>query len=152
MTGYIEVKLAHKLENQAKLFAYRPAVSNRSLNLTELAWAAGLFEGEGCFNVRLGSRRHLFYPQALLKMTDEDVVRKFHRIVGMGSVYFKGVPKGGLKPQWCWRIGTFEHVQALAVIFWAHLGFRRKAKIKAMLLAYQSDTQGRIRRRKIPKN
>ena len=51
----------------------------------EIAWAAGLFEGEGCIShMRRGAGEDL---QIALVMTDEDVVRQFHEIVDRGKVY-----------------------------------------------------------------
>jgi hypothetical protein len=51
----------------------------------DIAWAAGLFEGEGClsFSTVRGER----YPQAMLKTTDRDVLARFHRIVVVGAIY-----------------------------------------------------------------
>src|SRR5689334_3983660 len=43
-----------------------------------LAWAAGLFEGEGCFHFASRANRVIV---ASLTTTDEDVVRRFHAIV-----------------------------------------------------------------------
>lgn len=52
---------------------------------TEIAWAAGLFEGEGCIShFRRAGGEDL---QIALVMTDEDVVLRFHEIVNRGKVY-----------------------------------------------------------------
>jgi len=48
---------------------------------TEIAWAAGLFEGEGSIT-QSGGILHL-----RLKMTDESVVRRFEEAVRYGEVY-----------------------------------------------------------------
>lgn len=51
----------------------------------EIAWAAGLFEGEGCIShFRRAAGEDL---QIALVMTDEDVVLRFHEIVNRGKVY-----------------------------------------------------------------
>lgn len=47
----------------------------------EIAWAAGLFEGEGCMT-RSGSQKVM-----RLVSTDEDTVRRFWEIVAVGKVY-----------------------------------------------------------------
>ena len=49
---------------------------------TELAWAAGLFEGEGSFSRSAKGR-----VRASLKMVEESSVRRFHDAVGVGKVY-----------------------------------------------------------------
>src|SRR4051812_10898075 len=83
----------------------------------EIAWAAGLFEGEGCLRVNdtYGAKR----PRAELVSTDEDVVRRFHAIVGVGNVhgpYPSRNPERGHKPKTVWACAAradFAHVAAL---------------------------------------
>lgn len=70
---------------------------------TEWAWAAGLFEGEGSILV---TGRPGYGIRLQLKMTDEDVVRRFRDITG-------GVVRGPYqshqddghkrKPYWMWQ-------------------------------------------------
>jgi hypothetical protein len=47
----------------------------------EVAWAAGLFEGEGCLTITSGQ------PVMRLNSTDEDAPQRFYEIVGAGKVY-----------------------------------------------------------------
>jgi len=47
----------------------------------EIAWAAGLFDGEGTATFCSGRRR------LAVKMADEESVRRFHSAVGVGKVY-----------------------------------------------------------------
>ena len=47
----------------------------------EIAWAAGLFDGEGSATV---CRRR---SRLAVKMADEESVRRFHAAVGVGKVY-----------------------------------------------------------------
>ena len=108
---------------------------------SEIAWAAGLFEGEGCFYF---GHRNL---QATLAMTDADVVDRFERIVGFGH---RSVREGdhkndkrGYKNEWKpiyrWSARSFEHVQALIAMLWPYLGDRRKARAKELLLDKRID-------------
>ena len=55
------------------------------INREKLAWAAGLFEGEGCFTVH----KHCRGGTAVIKMSDKDVLDEFVSVVGIGKV----VPK-----------------------------------------------------------
>jgi hypothetical protein len=56
----------------------------------EIAWAAGLFEGEGCIShMQRGSGLDL---QIALAMTDEEVVRRFDAVVDRGRVYGPYLP------------------------------------------------------------
>lgn len=111
--------------------------------LEEIAWAAGLFEGEGCFTH--AQRGKYFSLQCELGMTDEDSVREFHRIVKVGNITFhprnRPTKDGGKeKDVWAWKVASFEGVQYVAALFWNYLGTRRKAKIKEILTAYMSNT------------
>jgi hypothetical protein len=55
----------------------------------DIAWAAGLFEGEGCATHSSGR------PRLQLKMVQEESVRRFGRVVGVGRV---GGPYGPYDP------------------------------------------------------
>lgn len=98
-----------------------------------MAWAAGLFEGEGCFTRASSNPRNI---AAALRMTDRDVVRRFQDVVGVGTIYASPPQQKGWKKQWCWKVGSFEDVQAVAVFLWPWLHSRRKRKIVKILKAY----------------
>jgi hypothetical protein len=55
----------------------------------EIAWAAGLFEGEGCFTHAHG------LVNARLQMTDLDILERFGRIAGVGYIYGPYEYEGG---------------------------------------------------------
>jgi hypothetical protein len=52
----------------------------------EIAWAAGLFEGEGTIVIAGNNGIKGCRIQLAVEMVDEDVVRKFARIAGFGSI------------------------------------------------------------------
>ena len=99
----------------------------------EIAWAAGLFEGEGCLTIS-GPR-----AKAILKTTDRDVVARFAGVVGLGGLEpSPRMPRaGGLakKPSWTWQATGHQNVQALIAAFWNFLGERRRARAREILLA-----------------
>jgi hypothetical protein len=101
---------------------------------SDLAWAAGLFEGEGCFSLHHKGRT----ARALLSMTDEDVVRRFHDIVGFGTV----IQKTGLKPpnlpQWRWAANSRHEFERTVDLFTPWLGERRLRKAQAILATMRS--------------
>ncbi len=97
----------------------------------QLAWAAGLFEGEGCFHYRANPRCTV----AKLESTDEDVVRKFGSTLGFGSVSGPN-DKGANKSTWTWRVSSFELFQQTVTCFWPYLGDRRKLKARESMFAY----------------
>jgi hypothetical protein len=97
----------------------------------DIAWAAGLFEGEGCLTIS-GTR----WPHARLKlnMTDEEPVRRFHDIVGHGQVRQEDAQiKYGYKRQWEWYVGNKEGVAAVIHLLFQQLSPRRQARAAELL-------------------
>jgi hypothetical protein len=94
----------------------------------DIAWAAGLFEGEGCVTVSV-------YPNKVkgwhtrqkveLVTTDEDVIRKFAEIVGVGSVHGPRYREGRQKPIWNWRSCRWDDIYYILDLFIDYLGQRR---------------------------
>jgi hypothetical protein len=100
-------------------------------NETEIAWAAGLFEGEGTVGVYVDKRGRKPRPSAALSMTDEDVVRRFAAVIGSGSV-FGQQPRGrGRKVLWRWQSRSKPTIRAMAAAFGPYLGERRKQQMAA---------------------
>src|ERR1035437_2336605 len=96
----------------------------------ELAWAAGLFEGEGCFSVlKRGTN-----PQAALSMVDEDIVKKFAIIMGehIGKIY--SYQKPPYQRVYKWQTTGFTGVQQSICLLWNGLGKRRKEKAKYVMI------------------
>ena len=103
----------------------------------DIAWAAGLFEGEGSFHLSkpTGPRRKVVreYARLSLGSTDEDVVQKFQAIVGVGAIHkAKNLTRGG-KEFWHWMKGSREDVEHVADLFMPYLGIRRLAGLGEIL-------------------
>ena len=89
-------------------------------NQDMIAYAAGLFDGEGNINYAQYKCRKIKSNKIYLKwnvameiaMTDLDCIKNFYDIVKVGSIHFKGIGKGSLgkKDQWRWRC---SHQKAL---------------------------------------
>jgi hypothetical protein len=95
----------------------------------EVAWAAGLFEGEGSItqsNGRLFTR---------LKMTDKPIVERFAEIVCFGEVYgpYNHQWRDGSvrKPYWVWLAPEYDALEVLELL-WPWLGERRRAQALAL--------------------
>jgi hypothetical protein len=104
---------------------------------TDIAWAAGLFEGEGCFDLsKAGGDRHTadrVYARLSLGSTDEDVVQRYQAIVGVGRIYQdKKLTRGG-KRFWHWMAAKRSDVEHVAELFRPYLGARRLARMDEML-------------------
>jgi hypothetical protein len=109
------------------------------MDVTELAWASGLFEGEGCITSFLPVRSRYQSRIALsLSMTDEDTVRRFARALNMGNVHgpyqrARANRPGLKKPYWVWQAASFEQAQASIAMLWSGLGNRRRARAAELL-------------------
>ena len=98
----------------------------------ELAWCAALFEGEGCLT---------FCEKwtASVRMTDEDMVRRFHQWIGIGTVMGPYVSNerrrnGSIKlPYWAWQIRAREDILNFCASLSPMMGERRTAKMKDCL-------------------
>lgn len=95
----------------------------------DIAWAAGLFEGEGCLT--LGQeRRGKRYVGARLGTTDHDIVERFARIVGFGTINRKRPPSTPehWKTVWEWSTQSAPGVREVIDLFWDYLGERRRER------------------------
>ena len=91
-----------------------------------IAWAAGLFEGEGCISTKHNGNGKI-YPRLYLKMTDRDVVQKFANTVEYGNVNF--VPtREGWKDAYAWEISKMTEVRRILDLFLPYFGDRRAHK------------------------
>jgi hypothetical protein len=99
----------------------------------EVAWAAGLFEGEGTMTLNGVSRS----PRVKLSMVDRDIVQRFHRIVGVGQTCEWNDGKN--QPQLCWYSGAKNSVRIVIEMFLPYFGVRRKQRA-AQVLARAMDT------------
>lgn len=89
----------------------------------DVAWAAGLFEGEGCATISTGGQRQ---PRVSVQMTDEDVVRRFHSIVACGNVRRYHYPPRRLA--WQWSVQGGADVLHVLGMLYPHLGARRQER------------------------
>ena len=89
---------------------------------TTTAWAAGLFEGEGCmYQTPQG------YHYIQLKMTDKDVVEKFRDWLGHGNINTEQ-PKGGKKLAYVIKVGKRDVVRRAVSAMLPYFGNRRAYK------------------------
>jgi hypothetical protein len=96
----------------------------------ELAWAAGLFEGEGTISwFKLRGRPDSIKVSVALSMTDEDVVIKFANIMGFGKVKGPYQPQpSSRKVRWVWEVQNFRECLKAINILYPYMGMRRAAK------------------------
>ena len=112
-----------------------PLLTKTKATEVDIAWAAGVFEGEGCIAVAKGACYS--HMQLVVVMSDEDIITRLHDVLGLGVVrgpFFRKTAAGNdAKPLWMWRAGAFQHTQAILGLFWKHLGKRRKERAATAL-------------------
>lgn len=102
----------------------------------DVAWAAGLFEGEGFWAVyrRSGdSNPRNLSVKTKLASTDRDVVERFLNIVDFGAVRVVERPAKEHKTQYHWESGRREDIKRMARMFLPHLGSRRAQRAREIL-------------------
>jgi hypothetical protein len=94
---------------------------------THIAWAAGLFEGEGSACISSGQ------PRIAVSMTDEDVVRRFAEIVDCGNVRRYHYPATKRKPYWQWSAQSATDVLHVLGLLYPYLGLRRQERVMEII-------------------
>jgi hypothetical protein len=93
---------------------------------TDIVWAAGLFEGEGCISTP--ARNNLKQRMVYIGMTDKDVMERFVSVVGYGNLNGPKWAKNSTKPLWQWSVEKRSEVLRILKMFLPHLGIRRAEK------------------------
>ena len=96
----------------------------------EIAWAAGLFEGEGTFSFSQQRAR------ASMASTDIDVLERFRGIVGVGGIGAVSPRKPHHKPAWQWWANGAD-AEAVFNAFAPWLGERRRKRGGEVISARQ---------------
>jgi hypothetical protein len=120
----------------------------------EIAWAAGLFEGEGHLSQMRHRRRKdgatTVSLLAGLVSTDQDVVARFHAIVGVGNVTIRQPSNPRAKRQWIWQAAAVDDVRRVVRLFAPWLCTRRAARVAEVLAAYDASPAQRISKTHCP--
>lgn len=103
----------------------------------ERAWAAGFFDGEGCFSIGgispTGHRR----VRVTVSQKDPEVLRKFADIVGMGNVAGPHETKTSVVYQW--SKGGINEVREIALILWPYLGTVKRQQANRVIQEYKKN-------------
>lgn len=109
----------------------------------EIAWAAGLFEGEGFFTTSR-AQNGKYYGRATIGMTDEDVVRRFGYAVGFGYIIVEDRPTTSGKLMYRWNANGLQRAQALYAMFYPWPGKRRKQRgLEVLSLIYGQNKEAK---------
>lgn len=106
---------------------------------TELAWAAGFFDGEGCSCVqkRAGGKRAGISLQ--ISQNNTENLERFLAAVGQGGIRGPHISKtSNSKPSWRWGCYSKSGTHAVMKQLWPYLGIHKK---KQYLLARETVKQ-----------
>ena len=105
----------------------------------DIAWAAGLFEGEGCLSQRKGDDRWCLE----ILMTDKDVLEKFADLLGLtinGPYETKNTRGTGVKWKDHYRVGTSARDKVFKIVceIYPYLCARRREKCDEFIAWYEA--------------
>lgn len=104
----------------------------------ELAWAAGIFDGEGYIGSKIrktpGGRRNPYIQMSISQYHDAEVVERFTAALGIGSSSSRRRETArGPGVEYLWRVQSFEKVQAAVAVLWPWLsGPKRRQAVQAL--------------------
>lgn len=104
-----------------------------------IAWAAGLFEGEGSISVEHNKIR------VTIEMTDRDVLEKIQEIFG-GSLYDLKIRAPHYKPSYKWMLTSSHTAAEFLDYVMPYLFARRKNRAEEALTLYKSLEKKKIER------
>ena len=110
------------------------------MNPIEIAWLAGLFEGEGYFGFQSSLR-------AQILMTDLDVIEKVKLITMCRGAIYNKKPSPGRKQAYALQLSGQQAAELMVAIY-PHMGERRRERILAGLRKWRdSPGPGNYKRR-----
>lgn len=120
----------------------------------ELAWAAGFFDGEGCFRLHTkGGTEGRYYAQTTINQIHPEVLERFQKaVLGLGKIHGPDQPCGTKmdgspkSPLWNYRCTNFEGTQAIYAMLSPFLGSVKREQGRKVLSQCQrpriiSDTK-----------
>jgi hypothetical protein len=105
---------------------YGPPVTPRDVRPIDVAWLAGILEGEGSF---ISKGR----PRIQVAMTDQDIIARLSELTGVGRVYAVSRQKPHHKDAWLWTVNRPAHLEHIIRLVLPWLGQRRALAAKDVL-------------------
>ncbi len=111
------------------------------MEATDLAWLAGLLEGEGCFREHPTTAGR--YPCIQLKMTDRDVVERAAALMGGNAIVPVQPKRPGSKEAYRTTVVGSRAVALMEELL-PLMGRRRSAKVRDLLSRAEGSSSGRL--------
>ena len=101
----------------------------------EIAWAAGLYEGEGSITFDGSSKRRGM--RLSVAMVDREPLDRFCEIVGAGIVRGPYGPyQPNTQPQWSYVCSGWNNCKQVVELIWDHLSPRRQEQVSHVVDAH----------------
>lgn len=97
------------------------------MDTIDIAWVAGVVEGEGALCATSGNSSEL-----KVLMTDEDVIRRLHAVTGLGNVNGPIHHKNGGKPLFAWKVSNKRDLARILLAIYPLLGKRRQGQVATL--------------------
>jgi hypothetical protein len=113
------------------------------LDSLDVAWFAGLFEGDGSFGYGGVEKQRLYLG---VQLTDLDVLMRIEKNIG-GKVtgpYFKATGHN-VKPMYSWGLNVQSEVWSLVDKIYPFLGARRRQVVDAALIRKENFVDKRFK-------
>jgi hypothetical protein len=101
------------------------APPREEISEAEVAWVAGILEGEGCWTRKEAQPGWWWIA---VRMNDGDVVRRLREYTGIGTVRVQWEAK----ETFSWQVGIRQHREWLTLKVWPWLGDRRRQRIREL--------------------
>ncbi len=108
-----------------------------------LAWAAGFFDGEGCFHIAY-TQNEKRYPQVSVSQSGvlgHELLLKFDRAVGkIGTLYGPKLPgRNQTLCRWQWEASGITKVEQVYLTLRPFLGTTKREQAARVITAYYQD-------------
>jgi hypothetical protein len=115
------------------------------INVNEVAWLAGLLEGEGSFH--FASQPNGWNDKLTLQlvMTDRDVVLRAYEVFRMGNWNGPYPLKSG-KDAWHWSVSSKKELPQILMTIYPLMGKRRQRQIRQILAKWRDIPYSKCRR------
>lgn len=105
------------------------------LKETDIAWFAGLFEGEGCVGYYVDKRNpNTGSVRLQIESTDKDIIDRIKNMFG-GKIWINTAPSKPkhYKPSWRWGVSSKKEVAYIIGLMYFYLGNRRQERCDEVL-------------------
>lgn len=110
---------------------------------TELAWAAGFFDGEGCTTAHYGYGKQRLAPRMRLTQSGEQgivLLHRFRKALGLGKVYGPYPPaKNQNLVRNYWSVTNTDDCKRALALLLPYLSAVKRKQAKTCFAAYNAD-------------